>query len=129
MVAEIVFKKKGKDIREAIHGRIEGLESRLVRRNVQLDALLDDRNKLRSYLIRSSGGRTLHSGKRQYVLIGENDISSEEKEEIDQMLRRISEIEQEIYRLKMISEHLDPNETYPLDLGDLISYGFSTFEN
>lgn len=62
----------------------------------------------------------------QYMLVSEDDISSEEKEEIDQMLRRILEIEQEIRRLKLTSHHLDPDTVFELTFDDLISYGFDT---
>ncbi len=41
------------------------------------------------------------------MVYSEDDISSEEKEEIDQMLRRIFEIEQEMWSLKLIADHID----------------------
>lgn len=86
--------------------------------------MLDDRKRLRSYLVRSSQQNYGHGSRGQYTLYGEEDISSEEKEEIEQMLRRIFEIEQEVRRLTLVTEHLDPKETFQLSYQELVSYGF-----
>jgi len=124
MALTIVFKKTGHEIQAAVASRISALSSRLHKRNMTLDELLNDRAKLRSYLVRSSQRNFGHGGRSDYVLFSENDISSEEKEEIDQLLRRIFEIEQEIRRLKLLSDHIEPERTFELQFNDLISYGF-----
>ena len=121
---KVVFKKSGREIQAAIENRISGLQSRLNKRNQSLDALLDDRTKLRSYLVRSSTRNYGHGGGGEYALVSKDDISSEEKEEIDQLLRRINEIEQEIRRLKLIAHHLSPKDNFELNYNELISYGF-----
>lgn len=123
---DITFKKTGQEIQTAIADRIAALQSRLDKRNQALEALLDDRQRLRSYLIRSTRPNYGHGEYGNYMLtFGEGDISSEEKEEIDQMLRRIFEIEQEIRRLKLIQHHIDPEDSFDLQYNDLVSYGFN----
>ena len=96
--------------------------------NQSLDELLDNRARLRSYLVRSSQHNYGHGTRGRYTLVSEDDISSEEKEEIDQMLRRIFEIEQEVHRLKLISHHITPEDVFELDYDDLVSYGFDSPE-
>lgn len=121
---QIIFKKTGKEIQAAIAKRVAALQKRLEKRNQSLDALIDDRKRLRSYLVRSSERNFGHGNRGEYMLVSEDDISSEEKEEIDQMLRRIFEVEQEIRRLRLISEHIAPRDTFELNFNDLVSYGF-----
>lgn len=53
MPLELTFPKSGAEIKEAIGRRLEQLQARLTRRSRQLDELMDDRQRLRSYLIRS----------------------------------------------------------------------------
>jgi hypothetical protein len=124
MTLRVTFKKTGQEIQDGIANRITALQARLDRRNQSLEELLDDRAKLRSYLVRSSQTYAHHGGRGEYMLVSEEDISSEEKEEIDQMLRRIFEIEQEIRRLKLIAQHIVPTDTFELEFNDLVSYGF-----
>ncbi len=124
MALDVTFRKSGQAIIDAIGNRVAALQARLDKRNESLDALLDDRKKLRSYLVRSSQYNVGHGSRGQYMLVGDDDIASEEKEEIDQMLRRIFEVEQEIRRLKLIAQHIDPTETFELKFNDLVSYGF-----
>ena len=124
MPLKLTFNKTGQEIQDAIEKRVVALQSRLDSRNQSLDTLLDDRIRLRSYLVRSSQRNYGHGGQGNYTLFSEDDISSEEKEEIDQLLRRIFEIEQEIRRLKLIAIHIELDVTHQLDFNDLVSYGF-----
>ncbi len=54
MPLEIKFRKTGREIREAVAKRVEQLKSRLEHRNAELEKLMGNRAKLRSYLIRST---------------------------------------------------------------------------
>ena len=119
----LVFHKTGREIKSALQQRREQLQQRLAKRNHVLDAFLADTKKVRSYLVRSSQPSYGH-GTRAATLYGQDDISSEEKEEIAQLCQRIFELEQELYRLAAIASHLPDEQVVELSLDDLIGYGF-----
>ncbi len=123
MPLEITFKKTGREIREAVAERIKQLKARLERRNIELEKLMSNKDKLRSYLVRSTQMEYMH-GRMPSQLYSKDDISSEEKEEMKQMCRRIFEIEQEIHRLYLIRTHLKDDQEFDLPFEDLVAYGF-----
>jgi hypothetical protein len=123
-MSNIVFVKSGKEIKQAVSRRREQLESRLETRNQELDEFLQDSAKVRSYLIRRSALKQFHHGERGYALYPQEEISSEERERIDQLCRRIFEIEQELYRLSLITTHLRDEDNFSLNFEDLVGYGF-----
>lgn len=123
----IVFQKSGKDVKVAIQNRLADLQARLDLRNAALDDFLKDTAKVRSYLIRSAGG--IGGGHRSTTLYPSTDISSEERQEVAQLCRRIFEIEQEIIRLNLITRHLSDDDTFELDFSDLAAYGFDSLES
>jgi hypothetical protein len=84
----IVFRKTGKEIKAAITNRRTQLEQRLKQRNEALDIFLQDTPRVRSYLVRSTRPDYGH-GSNGYVLYGKDDVSSEERQEIDQLCQRI----------------------------------------
>jgi hypothetical protein len=45
-------------------------------------------------------------------------------EEIAQLCLRIFQIEQELYRLSLVSAHLPDNQQVDLSFNDLVAYGF-----
>jgi hypothetical protein len=119
----IVFRKTGKEIKAAVTNRRTQLEQRLRNRNEALDKFLKNTQKVRSYLIRSTRPDFGH-GRSGYVLYGKDDISSEERQEIDQLCQRIFEIEQELHRLAYVVAHLEDDTVFELSFDDLIGYGF-----
>jgi hypothetical protein len=119
----IVFRKTGKEIKAAITNRRSQLEQRLKQRNDVLDRFLRDKTKVRSYLVRSTRPDYGH-GSGGYVLYGKNDISSEERQEIDQLCQRIFEIEQELHQLAYVVAHLEDDVVFDLTFNELIGYGF-----
>lgn len=120
----LVFRKTGKEIKAAITNRHTQLEQRLKQRNESLDMFLKNTSKVRSYLVRSTQPDYGHRGSGGYILFGKGDISSEERQEIDQLCQRIFEIEQELHRLAYVVTHLEDNVVFELDFNDLIGYGF-----
>ena len=120
----LVFKKSGQQIKEAIVKRRRELNERLEKRNQTLDEFIQDTSRLRSYLIRSTRQVRGHGTASSYMLASKSDISSEEQEEIDQLCRRIFEIDQERRRLGLIAAHLDDDEIFELSFNELVSYGF-----
>lgn len=121
----IMFRKTGKEIKAAITNRRSQLEQRLKQRNDALDKILRDKQKVRSYLVRSTRPDYGH-GATGYVLYGKNDISSEERQEIDQLCQRIFEIEQELHRLAYVVAHLEDDVVFDLNFNDLVGYGFDS---
>ena len=126
MPLQLTFKKIGSEIKSAIENRMTKLDQRLEKRNEDLEFFMSDKVKLRSYLVRSSelpwGAHV--RGDKPAPLYTEKDISSEEKEETQQLCRRIFEIEQELNRLHLIKEHLLDEQEFELSYDDLVAYGF-----
>ena len=120
---DVTFRKTGKEVKAAVQRRREQVQQRLEKRNAALDAFMQDTQRVRSYLIRRSQPNYGH-GQRGYALASREDISSEEREEIDQLCQRIYEMEQELRRLALIAQHLDDEQTFLLTFDDLIGYGF-----
>ena len=120
----IVFKKTGKEIKSAISNRRTQLESRLNSRNKTLNEFIQNPEKVRSYLTRNTKPDYSHHGRMGYVLYSKDDISSEERQEIDQLCQRIFEIEQELHRLSFVVTHLDDNTIFDLSFEELLGYGF-----
>ena len=101
MPLQLTFPKSGAEIKQAIGRRLEQLQTRLAGRSRQVDELMDDRRRLRSYLIRSTEQPWVHGARpgASAQLAGAGDISSEERDEIRQLCTRVNQIEQEIKRL------------------------------
>jgi multidrug efflux pump subunit AcrA (membrane-fusion protein) len=119
----LTFQKSGRDIKHALQKRRAQLQERLARRNAALDTFLNDRAKVRSFLVRSAETNYGHST-RGATLYGVNEISSEEKEEVTQLCERIFALEQELAKLALIEAHLSDDKTFDLTFEELISYGF-----
>jgi hypothetical protein len=64
----------------------------------------------------------MHQGSGE--LRSKDDISSEEIEDMNQLCKRILEIEAELYRLQLIFTHLEGEKEFELNLQELIAYGF-----
>ncbi|MCU0543794.1 MAG: hypothetical protein MUE44_16710 [Oscillatoriaceae cyanobacterium Prado104] len=125
MPIQITFRKTGKEIKQAIVQRQQELRSRLDKRNQVLNEFMQDAKKVRSYMVRSSRYDYGHGSRSGYVLFSQDDISSEEKQEIQQLCNRIFEIEQELHRLALVIAHLDDKQILELTIDDLIGYGFN----
>lgn len=124
MAVNVVFKKSGTEIKEAVQKRRDQLQQRLDSRNQVLDEFLKDTRKVRSYLTRSTNSAWAHYREQGYTLYSKEDISSEEMEEIAQLCQRIYQIEQELHKLDLVQSHLDDNQVFELSFKDLVEYGF-----
>ena len=58
----VKFRKTGREIKEAIDVRIRELESRLTRRETDLQRVMDNKPMLRSYLVRDTVNDYPHGG-------------------------------------------------------------------
>ena len=121
---ELRFRKTGKEIKQAVGSRVAKLEQRLARRNAALEEFMGDAKRLRSYLVRSAQLPWASHGRGEYALFSQDDISSEEKEEVAQLCRRVFEIEQELHRLHLVAAHLQDEQVFELTFEELVAYGF-----
>jgi hypothetical protein len=117
--AGLVFRKTGAEIRQALRKRIVDLEARLARRNVALDELLGDKARVRAYLVRQVNVNPL----AQFAI--REDMPSEDHEEIAELCRRVSNIETELGRLRLIQAHLQDTQEVELTVEQLVAFGFS----
>lgn len=122
------FKKTGEEFKKVLSVKISGLKSRLEKRNKTLDDVMNDKKRLRSYLLRSAkpanyGNQTRHgvTGLSSY---GHDHIGIEEVEEIKNLCSRIFEIENEIRTYETLKNNLADEDKVELTLQELIKYGF-----
>ncbi len=123
----IVFTKTGAEIKGAVSERCQQIEQRLDRRLSTLDNFLADTRLVRSYMIRTSAYRGMHSS-GDPELWTKDDVSSEQLEEIRKTCERIYELQQELRRLQLLTKHIADDQVFKLGLDDLISYGFQVDE-
>ena len=126
MPVEIKFRKSGAKSVKQLPNALSNSDLVLSTENAELEKLMGNKAKLRSYLIRGTHSESYGHGRAPSQLYSKDDISSEEKEEMRQMCRRIFEIEQEIYRLTLIRTHLKDDQEFELPFGDLVAYGFDS---
>lgn len=122
MSSNILFKKTGRQLAEAINNRIAFLEERLSYRNQALDDFLNNKDLVRSYIVRTANNRYEYPG-LQAIVTAKN-IRSEQIEEIRKIAERVNSIEQEIRQLQLMASHLNSDEEYELTFDELIAYGF-----
>ena len=120
-VIGLVFRKTGREIKAAAGRRLEQVRHRLERRNQALQAFMQDAERVRSYLVRSSRPSWGHGGPSLY---SEGDISSEQMEETRQLCERIFALELEEKRLQLTIAHLDDHQSFELTYEQLTSWGF-----
>jgi len=120
-VMGLVFRKTGREIKAAAARRLEQVRHRLQRRNQALQEFMQDAERVRSYLIRSSRPIWGHGGPSLY---SEGDISSEQMEETRQLCDRIFALELEEKRLQLTIAHLDDHQSFELTYEQLTSWGF-----
>ncbi|QJW97410.1 hypothetical protein [Frigoriglobus tundricola] len=125
MAKGIRFTKSGREIKAAVGKRLDQLQQRLARRDGALDEFLNDRARVRSYLIRAIGGRVRYRNPEGGApLHPGTEISGEQMEEIRKICERIFELESEIRRLRLVTTHLADDETFELTFAQLSAYGF-----
>jgi hypothetical protein len=114
----ITFRKSGAEIKSAVRTRLLDLEDRLHKRNAALEEFLQDKKRVRSYLVRDFRPWALTFGQAHV------DIPSEENQEIAELCRRVFVLEQEVANLQMILAHLRDDQDFELTIEQMISYGF-----
>lgn len=115
----IKFKKTGRETKDAIGRRITELNLRLSKRNKELDAVMNDKVLLRSFLVREPRNDYPHPGQMKA------EMPSEEHQRITELCRRIQSIEQEIAELSVVRDNLNDEQELELSFEDVTRLGFS----
>jgi hypothetical protein len=115
---DLVFKKTGAEIKAVVRVRVGDLSQRLAKRNAQLDRLMEDKQLLRSYLVRDPDNDWPHGGQRR------QETPSEEHQEITELCRRICVLEKELLQLRMVATHMQDEKEFDLSFEDMVKYGF-----
>ena len=123
------FKKTGKEFKLVLQNKIEALRLRLERRNKVLDEVMNDKRRLRSYLLRSAkpvnqGNHRGYGGVTGLQSYGQEHIGIEEVEEIKNLCSRIFQIENEIRTYETLKNNLKDKDSVELTLQELMQYGF-----
>lgn len=114
----VKFFKSGREVKVAIASRLIDLEARLARRNVELEALMADKPRLRSFLVRDTSNEYPYSSQ----LAAER--PSEDHQRILELCSRINRIEKEMAKLATIRDNLKDEQDLTLDYDELMSVGF-----
>jgi hypothetical protein len=112
------FTKTGQEVKAAITARLADLENRLARRNQELDTVIADKPRLRSFLVRDIANDYPHASQIAH------EMPTEDHQRISELCKRINSVEKEIRKLSMIRENLKDEQQLELDYEDLIELGF-----
>jgi chromosome segregation ATPase len=124
MTTHIQSRKTGREIKAALQARLVDLQKQLDRRNRAIDALLQDPHKARAYQMRLAQKARVRSGDTGLLLRGQDELSQAEQEQIAELSDRITAIEGEMHRLRLMVEHLDDDQVFELTADELRAYGF-----
>ena len=115
---EVRFRKTGQAIKRASRKRQAELHQRLEEAQVGLSDFLDKPNRMRDYLVHRMRDEL---GTDPFAI--EEDIV-EEHFKLNGLLKQIVILEDELYRLAMLEQHVDDAEIFELSVDELIRYGF-----
>ena len=120
----ITFKKTGREIKVAAQERVAELQKRLVHRESKLEEFMNDRNRMKHYILRVSAMEYDNHDGMSYIPRGRDDISQEEVEDTVQLCKRIMQLRNAIQTLQLTITHLADDETCELSMREFISHGF-----
>lgn len=115
----VKFKKTGKEVKAAIGQRIAELQQRLTKRDRELDEVMANKTRLRSYLVREPRNDYPHPSQARA------EMPTEEHQRITELCRRIQVIEQEIAALSVVRDNLKDDQELDLSFEDVAKLGFS----
>ena len=115
---DVRFKKTGQSIKRATRKRQSDLHQRLEEAQVGLSDFLVKPNRIRDYLVHRMRNEL---GTDPFAM--EEDIV-EEHFKVNGLLKQIVSLEDELYRLAMLENHIDDADIFELSVDELIRYGF-----
>jgi CII-binding regulator of phage lambda lysogenization HflD len=114
----VKFTKNGKEVKSAISKRLSDLQKRLEKRNIELDEIMSDKTRLRSYLVRNKDDDYPHGGQIKH------ELPTEDHQRIGELCKRICLIEKEMKQLEISQDNIKDEQEFELMYDDLISLGF-----
>lgn len=117
----VKFRKTGREIKVAIGERLAELCRRLTKRNVELEAVMDNRPLLRSYLVRERQNDSYTYAESSQL---QNEMPTEDHRRVSELCIRIRKIEDEIAQLTIIQENVSDDQESELSFEDLTRLGF-----
>ena len=117
-LVEVRFKKTGQSIKRAATKRQADLHQRLEEAQVGLSDFIVKPNRIREYLVHRMRDEL---GTDPFAM--EEDIV-EEHFKVNGLLKQIVSLEDELYRLAMLDNHIDDADIFELSVDELIRYGF-----
>jgi hypothetical protein len=115
----IKFEKTGLEVKQAIGARLHDLSERLQKRDGELNEVMADRQRLRSYLVRDRQRDNYYQPAQVRV-----EIPTEDHQKINELCTRISLIEQEIAKLSVIRDNTKDDQVFTLTYEELVTLGF-----
>lgn len=115
----IKFDKSGVEVKAAIQNRLQDLQDRLVKRDLELEQVMSDKQRLRSYLLRDQDKDRYYQSAQVRV-----EIPSEDHQRINELCTRMSLIEREIAKLSLIADSTKDDQTFTLSYDELVTLGF-----
>lgn len=114
----VKFAKTGREAKAAIAARLDDLANRLSRRNADLESLMNDKVRLRSFLVRDTANDYPHN------LQMAQELPSEDHQQVTELCKRINRIEKQIAKLMTIRDNLKDDQELVLDYDELLELGF-----
>ena len=114
----VKFSKTGCEAKAAIAARLTDLGNRLALRNSDLESLMNDKTRLRSFLVRGTTNDDPHN------LQAVQESPSEDHQQINELCKRINRIEKEMAKLSTIRNNLKDDQQLELDYDELLELGF-----
>lgn len=114
----VKFSKTGREAKAAIAARLTDLGNRLARRNADLESFMNDKTRLRSFLVRDTTNDYPHN------LQAVQELPSEDHQQITELCKRINRIEKEMMKLSTIRDNVKDDQKLELDYDELLELGF-----
>ncbi len=113
------FEKTGAEVKTAIESRLADLASRLRKRDAELNEVMADSARLRSYLVRDRDNDNYYRGSQF-----KGEIPSEDHQRITELCTRICLIEKDLSRLSVIRDNTKDDQVFKLSYEELVDLGF-----
>ncbi len=123
----LTIRKTGRQIKAVIAQRIDLVRHRLAGRNAVLNKFLEDGVLVRAYLVRAAGERVwTQNGQVPIARFDDDDteVDPEQLVQLQEVCERVSYLERELRRLRLLLAHLDDERPFDLTPQEFLDLGF-----